>query len=745
MIEPVTPGIIGGLLGSFKGKALGQTIASVAPNLGSSALLSIANLVFKRLTNRQHHHLQRLAAQALCDAVSETASNNLVWRDAQQSQLEQVLRMAKEEFVVIGTASSEKVVNGLLIGNSDNIIEAIAEYLDPYFCASGPGWPDIKDRISRLFFVKFQIRYVNDDAGRHALDREVAWATRQAIQDGLVVVRESNQEVLNKLEQIEKSQATADSYRLFFDHFEKVVTQTIERSAIETQRTVTTGDNEIKELLKEINKKITINYAPSLRDDSFEDLRDDLIRQKDQEIEKLKMRLDSLGPIASSAVESASLEDQAAVALARKDFKTAMHLLTRAKVAPSSRTASILQREGDVNIYAGNYADAVVCFDQALGLLPGNIDLHLARSYAYFLLGDMDHATADWTIVADRNPLLEAASIQAKHVSAAIDLSTTLLNLAAVERQRQNFDLAEELAIRSNRILSNLRDSSLSTNEKLFVCEDLAKSHISLGTTYAARLERPKALQEFNLALDALDLISKTTNGVLVGPLTSMTLRASAHLNRGFVRRQLGDIHGALSEYSKAVEIESATEEAAKALDSSHVNQQESLALALKNRSNVLRLVGDNVKALNDAERACRIYDGLLARSAGRHDQWLVSKAQALQNRANANFYVGNHVEAFKDFEKAISSLSDLVARLTKSNTSVVDPSYTLAIIYFDRAVAHLNRGELTPAKGDGHESAALLKGLVKLFPAKYRVDYDDSDLIARDPKAFMRQRGFYS
>jgi tetratricopeptide (TPR) repeat protein len=110
-----------------------------------------------------------------------------------------------------------------------------------------------------------------------------------------------------------------------------------------------------------------------------------------------------------------------------------------------------------------------------------------------------------------------------------------------------------------------------------------------------------------------------------------------AFYNRGFAKRQLGDNHGAISDYTTVIEMSGAS--------------HESVALALFNRAVAKRQVGDNRGAISD-------YSALIEME-GVPDQDVV---HALFNRGNAKHQLGDTSGAISDYT-ALIEMEDVSVR----------------------------------------------------------------------------------
>ncbi len=139
-------------------------------------------------------------------------------------------------------------------------------------------------------------------------------------------------------------------------------------------------------------------------------------------------------------------------------------------------------------------------------------------------------------------------------------------------------------------------------------------------------------------------------NGREVYDIATPQNYALAFYKRGNARKEMGDLSGALSDYTKALDLDS------------------NLPQVYNNRGNILKAMGDYEAAIKDYDRAIELNPRF---------------AFAYNNRGAARFLKGDMDRAVSDYNKAIK----------------LKPDYALA--YANRGLVFLTRGEERRAESD--------------------------------------------
>lgn len=181
---------------------------------------------------------------------------------------------------------------------------------------------------------------------------------------------------------------------------------------------------------------------------------------------------------------------------------------------------------------------------------------------------------------------------------------------------------------------------------------------LALAATSAGAQTR-RAREDHNRAAGGVDLLTAFSPSP-----------ALSYFNRGNARKEMGDLAGALSDYTKAIELDA------------------DLPQVYNNRGNTLKAMGDYEAAIKDYDKAIEINPRF---------------AFAYNNRGAAWFLKGELDRAVSDYNKAIK----------------LKPDYALA--YANRGLAFQIRGDSARAERDftrcmnlQPDSEALCKPLVK-------------------------------
>lgn len=176
---------------------------------------------------------------------------------------------------------------------------------------------------------------------------------------------------------------------------------------------------------------------------------------------------------------------------------------------------------------------------------------------------------------------------------------------------------------------------------------------------------------------------------------------ANSHIHKGNAYRKLGDLPGALREFTEAMKIFIDFITKNPASDSGI-----SLAIALMDRSNILYEMGELEDAVRGYDTAIEYYDELIKKE-GRVDL-IEEAARVYTNKGNVLDDLGRTREALAEFDKAIGIREGLV-----NQGGRVDIADALAMSYMGKAIL-LNRADKTHEAIVEHDKAArIIEGLV--------------------------------
>ena len=220
------------------------------------------------------------------------------------------------------------------------------------------------------------------------------------------------------------------------------------------------------------------------------------------------------------------------------------------------------------------------------------------------------------------------------------------------------------------------RDNPLGIHRRIQIFDKnglIADIYNSRGNAYYNLGQYPKAISEYTKAIE-LD-----------------PKHAKAYCHRGVVYRKLGKLDQAISEYNKALELDP------------------NYAAAYNNRGNVYSDLGQYPKAICDFTRAILLnpkyatayYNrGVAYGNLGQYNQAISDYTRAIEldakyamaynNRGNAYGRLGQYLQAISDFTRAIE----------------IDPEFALA--YKNRGVAYVLQKSPTAACGDFYQAGIL-------------------------------------
>jgi tetratricopeptide (TPR) repeat protein len=182
-------------------------------------------------------------------------------------------------------------------------------------------------------------------------------------------------------------------------------------------------------------------------------------------------------------------------------------------------------------------------FSQAISIDHGFDGAFFERGKAHMRLGAMQEALADFRQAVSLNP----NRIMAHYYAGAIQMDH-LKNPDAARREFEAMQLIDRENEYSNLGLARLHIMADRYREALALCERIEARNPSLGEVWDLRgyiySKRGSPLRDPQKALAAY-------NRYLATP----SQNASAYGNRGDVRRELGDVDGALADYSAALAI----------------------------------------------------------------------------------------------------------------------------------------------------------------------------------------------
>ncbi len=179
--------------GSVLGAAMGKDLAGVSVNLISSGLEHLGGEVFKKVTeSKGNHHLHKLAAAAFESTINEVQKernehgSKRYWRDSDLAALGSLKKVVKSQLLRSDSPEVIALFDALLVGRTQQLESTIETLIASHLEASGSAqWQELTKSIKNRFFVEFQDHYKLEQykEGRLALERDIAWATQQTLQE----------------------------------------------------------------------------------------------------------------------------------------------------------------------------------------------------------------------------------------------------------------------------------------------------------------------------------------------------------------------------------------------------------------------------------------------------------------------------------------------------------------------------------------------------------------------------------
>jgi hypothetical protein len=218
-------GVLTAFFGSFLGAALGKDLAGITVNLISTGFEGLGMKAIDHLKSKGNYDLQKLVADAFVRSVDQALRrrNNrgrtLYWRDSQKKALADLKAELTKQLISNPTDQAAALLTAVLVGRQLDVRQSVAALIEPFLEERLPEWKgqhpqqweELCSHISQQFFLEFQQLYKSDahSRGRLALERDIAWATLQALQDqGLAITSaigaqaSALQEITSKLNRI---------------------------------------------------------------------------------------------------------------------------------------------------------------------------------------------------------------------------------------------------------------------------------------------------------------------------------------------------------------------------------------------------------------------------------------------------------------------------------------------------------------------------------------------------------------
>jgi tetratricopeptide (TPR) repeat protein len=199
---------------------------------------------------------------------------------------------------------------------------------------------------------------------------------------------------------------------------------------------------------------------------------------------------------------------------------------------------------------------------------------------------------------------------------------------------------------------------------------DLAKAYGNRGNARRDAGDGAGAIEDHGQAIAMMaDLQGRLQSSGQWPPAWQNNL-AQAYMNRGNARGDAGNRAGAIEDYGQAIALRTDLQERLQSSGQWPPAWQNDLATAYINRGNARRDVGDGAGAIEDHGQAIALRTDLQTRlqsSGQRLPAWQNNLASAYMNRGVARSAAGDGTGAIEDYGQAIALRTDLQERLQSS------------------------------------------------------------------------------
>ena len=216
-LEKVAEGVLGSFLGGFLGAAVGTDVAAIVVNLISSGVEHLGVKAVQKLRSHGNFHLEKLVSAALKAAVINVLNKRndwggkVYWEERKRRTLINLSSKLQKQFERNPTRETDSLLASLIVGHKDNIKTSLKKVIDPILIGEigdfrdedKKKWESMCEETYESFFVKFKEFYASGDypEGKRAVEREVSWATLQAVNDQNRAIAAMAATQLEKLEQ----------------------------------------------------------------------------------------------------------------------------------------------------------------------------------------------------------------------------------------------------------------------------------------------------------------------------------------------------------------------------------------------------------------------------------------------------------------------------------------------------------------------------------------------------------------
>jgi tetratricopeptide (TPR) repeat protein len=376
----------------------------------------------------------------------------------------------------------------------------------------------------------------------------------------------------------------------------------------------------------------------------------------------------------------------------KKDYSKAFSDVTEAIRTEPTETSHLAARawmHKDRSEFDKSLAD----YTEAIRIKPSGGMQH-ARSEVYLKLGDEEKAKSD---------LREAVRLYTIEIERGEAKAPQYLYLGRSNAHRELGQLKEALADMSMFIERDTSDAKgyyyeqrgdllVALGQPEAAIEDYTRAikQSAYSSLYAKRAAAYRAKVDFKKAIADYDWIESDSS--------RFDYDADASSRRGLAKAGLGDLHAAVRDFSKSIEIYPFDE------------------TAYYNRAQAYRLLGNIPAAMQDYAKALEINPNY---------------AIAYNSRARAYQQVGDTGKAFEDFERALVADEHLaLARYNRGSILLAQGKLDQAITDLSRAIAddpasedaYIVRADARAAKGQLPEAVNDLTSALKLAPVNARL-----------------------